>query len=182
MDKVYNVLVLCTGNSARSIMGEGLINVMGKGRFKAYSAGSHPGGVVNPFAIEQLKTIGYPTETLRSKSWDEFSTPDAPVMDFVFTVCDKAAGETCPFWPGHPLTAHWGFEDPAAAQGSDDEKRAVFQTIFRQIMCRVRAFVSLPLDKLDAVATKQEIVAIGKTQVLPLPKECERGELDVISK
>ena len=165
MDKVYNVLVLCTGNSARSIMGEGLINVMGKGRFKAYSAGIHPGGVVNPFAIEQLKTIGYPTETLRSKSWDEFSTPDAPVMDFVFTVCDKAAGETCPFWPGHPLTAHWGFEDPAAAQGSDEEKRRVFQTIFRQIMCRVRAFVSLPLDKLDAAATKQEIVKIG--QALP---------------
>ncbi len=177
MDKVYNVLVLCTGNSARSIMGEGLINVMGKGRFKAYSAGSHPGGVVNPFAIEQLKAIGYPTDTLRSKSWDEFSAPGSPVMDFVFTVCDKAAGETCPYWPGHPLTAHWGFEDPAAAQGSDEEKRRVFQTIFRQIMCRVRAFVSLPLDKLDEAAIKQEIVAIGKTPVMPLPEQCEQEPL-----
>jgi len=182
MDKVYNVLVLCTGNSARSIMAEGLINVLGKGRFKAYSAGSHPTGVVNPYAIELLRSIGYPTETLRSKSWDEFSAPGAPVMDFVFTVCDKAAGETCPYWPGHPLTAHWGFEDPAAAQGSDEEKREVFQAIFRQIMCRVRAFVSLPLDKLDEAAIKQEITAIGKMPVMPLPKQCEQEPLAVASR
>jgi arsenate reductase len=181
-NKVYNVLVLCTGNSARSIMAEGLINVLGKGRFKAYSAGSHPGGVVNPFAIAQLKSIGYPTDTLRSKSWDEFSVPGAPVMDFVFTVCDKAAGEVCPIWPGHPLTAHWGFEDPAAAQGSDEEKRRVFQTIFRQIMCRVRAFVSLPLDKLDEAAIKQEITAIGKIPVMPLPEQCAQEPLAMTSK
>ena len=182
MDKVYNVLVLCTGNSARSIMAEGLINVLGKGRFKAYSAGSHPTGVVNPYAIELLRSIGYPTETLRSKSWDEFSAPGAPVMDFVFTVCDKAAGETCPYWPGHPLTAHWGFEDPAAAQGSDEEKRQVFQTIFRQIMCRVRAFVSLPLDKLDEAAIKKEITAIGNMPVMPLPEQCEQEPLAVASR
>lgn len=173
MDKVYKVLILCTGNSARSIMAEGLINTMGKSRFKAYSAGSHPGGVVNPFAIEQLKSIGYPTETLRSKSWDEYAAPDAPLMDFVFTVCDKAAGETCPYWPGQPMTAHWGFEDPAAVQGSDDDKRRAFATIFRQISARVRAFVSLPLDK---AAIKREITAIGHAPALepaadPAPAE-----------
>ncbi len=163
MDKVYNVLVLCTGNSARSILGEALINTLGQGRFRAYSAGSHPGGVVNPYAIAQLQAIGYPTETLRSKSWDEFATPGAPEMDFVFTVCDKAAGEMCPIWPGHPMTAHWGFEDPAAAQGSDAEKRHAFSQVFRQIRNRVQSFVALPLDKLDAAAIKREIVAIGQT-------------------
>ncbi|MGE0071946.1 MAG: arsenate reductase ArsC [Thiomonas sp.] len=163
--KVYNVLVLCTGNSARSIMGEALINTLGRGRFRAYSAGSHPGGVVNPFAIEQLKAIGYPTQTLRSKSWDEFAQPGAPEMDFVFTVCDKAAGETCPIWPGHPMTAHWGFEDPAAVQGSDDDKRRAFQKVFHQIRSRVQSFVSLPLDKLDAAAIRREIVKIGQTPV-----------------
>ncbi|MGC9162295.1 MAG: arsenate reductase ArsC [Thiomonas sp.] len=172
MDKVYNVLVLCTGNSARSIMGEGLINVLGQGRFRAYSAGSHPTGVVNPYAIELLRSIGYPTDTLRSKSWDEFSAPGAPVMDFVFTVCDKAAGETCPYWPGAPLSAHWGFEDPAAVQGSDEDKRRAFQRVFRQIMCRVRAFVSLPLDKLDRAAIQREISTIGQTPVEPLPSDC----------
>lgn len=177
MDKVYNVLVLCTGNSARSIMAEGLINVLGKGRFRAYSAGSHPTGAVNPFAIEQLKSIGYPTEQLRSKSWDEFSAPGAPEMDFVFTVCDKAAGEVCPIWPGHPLTAHWGFADPAAVQGSDDDKRRAFQAIFRQIACRVRAFVDLPLDKLDKAAIQQEITAIGKIPVEPLAENCAQDAL-----
>jgi len=163
MDKVYNVLVLCTGNSARSILGEALINTLGKGRFQAYSAGSHPGGVVNPFAIEQLQAIGYPTESLRSKSWDEFAAPGAPEMDFVFTVCDKAAGEMCPIWPGHPMTAHWGFEDPAAVQGSDAEKRRAFAQVFRQIRNRVQSFVALPLDKLDAVAIKHEIMQLGQT-------------------
>jgi len=163
--KVYNVLVLCTGNSARSIMGEALINTLGRGRFRAYSAGSHPAGAVNPFAIEQLDAIGYPTQTLRSKSWDEFARPGAPQMDFVFTVCDKAAGETCPIWPGHPMTAHWGFEDPAAVQGSDDDKRRAFQKVFHQIRSRVQTFVSLPLDKLDAAAIQREIVKIGQTPV-----------------
>ena len=163
MDKVYNVLVLCTGNSARSILGEALINTLGQGRFRAFSAGSHPGGVVNPYAIAQLQAIGYPTENLRSKSWDEFAAPGAPEMDFVFTVCDKAAGEMCPIWPGHPMTAHWGFEDPAAVQGSDAEKRHAFSQVFRQIRNRVQSFVALPLDKLDAAAIKREIVAIGQT-------------------
>ena len=162
-EKVYNVLVLCTGNSARSIMAEALINTMGNGRFHAYSAGSQPGGVVNPFAIEQVATMGYPLDQLRSKSWDEFATPDAPAMDFVITVCDNAAGETCPLWPGHPMTAHWGFEDPAAVQGSDEEKRHVFARVFRQIMNRVQLFVNLPLAALDQAAIKREIDSIGKT-------------------
>lgn len=178
MDKVYNVLVLCTGNSARSIMGEGLINLLGKGRFKAYSAGSHPTGTVNPLALEMLQSAGYDTTGMRSKSWDEFAGPDAPRMDFVFTVCDKAAGEVCPVWPGHPLTAHWGFEDPAAVQGDEEHKRAAFRRVFRQIMCRVRAFVSLPLEQLDEAAIKREIVAIGQTPVDPLPASCEQQALN----
>ncbi|HEX6591763.1 MAG TPA: arsenate reductase ArsC, partial [Moraxellaceae bacterium] len=119
MEKTYNVLFLCTANSARSIMAEAALNVMGKGKFKAYSAGSFPGGKVNPYAIEIAETLGYPTENLRSKSWDEFGGPDAPEMDFIFTVCDNAAGETCPTWPGHPVSAHWGFADPAAVEGTD---------------------------------------------------------------
>ena len=118
--RIFNVLFLCTGNSARSIMAEALMNVLGNGKFKAYSAGSHPAGKVNPYAIELARTVSYPVEGLRSKSWDEFSGPDAPVMDFVFTVCDKAAGEQCPLWPGQPISAHWGFSDPAAFVGSDD--------------------------------------------------------------
>ena len=163
-EKTYNVLVLCTGNSARSIMAEALINTMGRGRFKAYSAGSHPGGTVNPFAIEQIKSTGYPVEGLRSKSWDEFSGADAPHMDFVITVCDNAAGEVCPFWPGQPMTAHWGFEDPAAFEGSDVEKARVFERIYKQIMNRVHLFVNLPLAILDKAATKRELDAIGKVQ------------------
>mgnify|MGYP002037160574 FL=1 len=136
-DKTYNVLFLCTGNSARSIMAEAMLNTMGKGRFKAYSAGSHPGGTVNPFAIEQIKGTGYALDNLRSKSWDEFALPDAPHMDIVITVCDSAAGEVCPFWPGQPVSAHWGFEDPAAAKGTDEEKRAVFSKVAKQIHTRV---------------------------------------------
>ena len=139
-DKTFNVLILCTGNSARSIMAEALLNTMGRGLFRAYSAGSHPGGVVNPLAIEQIAATGYPLENLRSKSWDEFADPGAPTMDFVITVCDDAAGETCPVWPGHPLTAHWGFEDPAAATGTIDERRRVFAKVYRQIMNRVHLF------------------------------------------
>jgi len=160
--KIYNVLVLCTGNSARSIMAEALINTMGGGRFHAYSAGSFPTGKVNPFAVEQVANLGYPVAKLRSKSWDEFARPDAPHMDFVITVCDKAAGEVCPVWPGHPISAHWGFEDPAAVEGSDEVKRRAFTRIFRHIMSRVRVFVSLPIDKLDKLAIKDEMDDIGQ--------------------
>ena len=163
-DKIYNVLVLCTGNSARSIMAEALLNTMGRGRFRAYSAGSHPGGTVNPFAVEQVVATGYPVDALRSKSWDEFAAPDAPKMDFVITVCDNAAGEVCPCWPGSPLTAHWGLEDPAAVVGSDEHKRQTFQKIFRQILNRVQVFVNLPLHVLDKNAIKREIDTIGRTQ------------------
>ncbi|SDG82087.1 MULTISPECIES: arsenate reductase ArsC [unclassified Duganella] len=164
-EKVYNVLFLCTGNSARSIMAEALVTTMGKGRFKGFSAGSQPGGTVNPFAIEQVAHTGYPTDALRSKSWDEFGMPDAPHMDFIFTVCDNAAGETCPYWPGHPMSAHWGFEDPAAVVGSDEEKRVAFNRIFRQIMARMNIFVSLPLHMLEKNAIEREIHAIGETSV-----------------
>lgn len=162
-EKIYNVLFLCTGNSARSIMAEALVTVMGNGRFRGFSAGSFPGGTVNPFAIEQVKAIGYPIENLRSKSWNEFSSPDAPQMDFIITVCDNAAGEVCPFWPGHPLSAHWGFEDPAAATGTDEEKRAFFHQIFRQIRSRVSTFVNLPLHLLEKSAIQHEIKSIGNT-------------------
>jgi arsenate reductase len=162
MPKSYNILVLCTGNSARSIMGEALFNTMGAGRFHAYSAGSHPSGVVNPFAIEQVRALGYPVDALRSKSWDEFAQPGAPEMDFVVTVCDNAAGEVCPIWPGHPVTAHWGFPDPAALAGSDEEKRAAFANTLRQIRTRVQLFLSLPLETLDRMAIESRMRAIGK--------------------
>lgn len=160
-DKVYNVLFLCTGNSARSIMAEALVSTMGKGRFRGFSAGSHPGGTVNPYAIEQIASTGYPVENLRSKSWDEFAAPDAPQMDFIFTVCDNAAGESCPIWPGHPLSAHWGFQDPAAFVGTEDAKRELFHKVFRQIVSRMNVFVSLPLHMLEKNAIEHEIKKIG---------------------
>jgi arsenate reductase len=162
MRKPYNILVLCTGNSARSIMGEALFNTMGGGRFQAYSAGSHPSGKVNPFAIEQVRALGYSVEGLRSKSWDEFAQPGAPEMDFVVTVCDKAAGEMCPLWPGQPVTAHWGFPDPVAVEGTDEEKRAAFAQTLRQIQRRVQLFLSLPLETLDRMAIESRMRAIGK--------------------
>lgn len=161
MQKVYNILVLCTGNSARSIIAEALFNTLGARRVQAFSAGSHPNGRVNPFAIEQVRALGYPIENLRSKSWDEFAQADAPQMDFIITVCDNAAGEVCPLWPGKPVTAHWGFADPAAVQGSDDEKRAAFVKTLHQIRNRVRLFLSLPLDTLDRAATEDRLRAIG---------------------
>jgi arsenate reductase len=161
-ERIYNVLVLCTGNSARSIMAEALINTMGQGRFRAFSAGSCPTGKVHPFASEQVAAIGYPPDCLRSKSWDEFATPDAPPMDFIITVCDKAAGESCPVWPGQPISAHWGFEDPTAFEGSDDEKRRVFEMTFRQMMNRVNLFVNLPLYMLERTAIQRELRAIGE--------------------
>lgn len=161
-EKIYNVLVLCTGNSARSIMAEALINTIGKGKFRAYSAGSHPAGAVNPFAIEQARQAGYTADDLRSKGWDEFAGPNAPHMDFVITVCDNAAGEVCPVWPGHPVTAHWGFEDPAKVEGSDEEKRHAFAKVGRQISTRVQLFCALPIDRLDRTAIKREVDQIGQ--------------------
>jgi arsenate reductase len=162
MQRPYNILVLCTGNSARSILGEALFNTIGAGRFKAYSAGSHPTGRVNPFAIEQIRALGVPVEDLRSKSWDEFARPDAPQMDFIVTVCDNAAGEVCPLWPGQPVTAHWGFPDPAAVEGGDDEKRAAFAQTLRQIRNRVQLLLSLPLETLDRMAIESRMKAIGR--------------------
>jgi len=163
-DKTYNVLVLCTGNSARSIIAEALINTMGKGRFRAYSAGSHPTGKVNSFAVEKIRSIGYPVEDLRSKSWNEFARPGAPEMDFVITVCDNAAGEVCPVWPGHPISAHWGFEDPAAVQGTDERKRQAFEKVFHEIRTRVAYLIVLPISRLDRMSVKQEMDKIGRTR------------------
>jgi arsenate reductase len=162
MQMPYNILILCTGNSARSIIGEVLFNTMGAGRVKAYSAGSHPTGKVNPLAIEQVQRLGYPVENLRSKSWEEFAAPGAPELDYVITVCDKAAGEVCPFWPGQPITAHWGFPDPAAVEGTDEEKRAAFTRTLHQMRNRVQLFLSLPLATLDRLAIEKSVRAIGK--------------------
>jgi arsenate reductase len=148
-DKVYEVLVLCTGNSARSILAEALINHRGAGRFRAYSAGSHPTGRVNPFAVAMLQRFGLPTEGLRSKSWNEFAGPGSPRLDFIFTVCDNAAGEVCPLWPGQPITAHWGVPDPAAVEGTDERKLQAFEDTFRILERRVSRFVDLPLSSLD---------------------------------
>ncbi|AOJ08959.1 arsenate reductase ArsC [Burkholderia mayonis] len=170
-DKPFSVLILCTGNSARSIMAEALFNAMGGGRFRAYSAGSHPSGKVNPFALERCAALGYDASQLRSKSWDEFGGPGAPQMDFVITVCDQAAGEACPIWPGHPLTAHWGFEDPAAVAGTDDEKRRAFDKVYRQILNRVGQFVNLPLHALDRAAIQREMRAIGARPAEEAPDE-----------
>jgi arsenate reductase len=160
--KVYNVLFVCTGNSARSIIAEGLMNEAARGRFRAYSAGSHPTGVVNPFALEALAELRIPTDGFRSKSWDEFSGPAAPPLDFVFTVCDQAAGEVCPFWPGQPMTAHWGLPDPAAFVGSDEEKRLRFRATAVTLKRRVDLMLSLPIQSLDAMALQQEVKDIGK--------------------
>ena len=159
----YNILFLCTGNSARSIMAEALATRESMGRFIGYSAGSHPGGVVNPFALEMVRTLDYPAANLRSKSWDEFAKPDAPAMDFVITVCDNAAGEVCPIWPGQPVMAHWGFPDPAAVQGSDDEKRRAFKSVFVGIQARLRLLMAVPIEKLDAMSMQRELRQIGDT-------------------
>jgi len=157
-----NVLFLCTGNSARSIMAEVMLNSMGQGRFKAYSAGSHPNGTVNPFALELLQKNRLPTAGLRSKSWEEFSQPGAPIMDFVITVCDQAAGEVCPIWPGQPMNAHWGIEDPAAAAGPDENKRKAFFTAYNRLQNRLSIFVSLPIAKLDRLSLQRRLDDIGK--------------------
>lgn len=159
MSKVFNILFLCTGNSARSILAEALTNDLAatRGRFRAYSAGSHPKAEPNPFALELLRRDRLPTANLRSKSWDEFARPDAPVMDFVITVCDQAAGEACPFWPGQPMTAHWGMPDPAAVEGSDDEIRKAFSATALLLRRRIELLTSLPLDKLDRHALQKKV-------------------------
>jgi protein-tyrosine-phosphatase len=161
-DKTYNVLFICTGNSARSILAEGLLNHLGGDRFKAFSAGSHPAGAVNPFALRALQQFGVATEGFRSKSWDEFSQDGAPELDFVFTVCDKAAGEMCPVWPGQPMTAHWGVADPAAVEGSDERKQQATRDAAITLKRRIELFLSLPLPKLDTVALQKAVRDIGQ--------------------
>ena len=161
-NRKLNVLFLCTGNSARSVLAEVLLNSIAPTRFKAYSAGSQPKGEVNPFALELLEKNRLPTAGLRSKSWDEFAAPGAPQMDFVFTVCDQAAGEVCPLWPGQPMTAHWGIEDPAAVEGSDEEKRKAFVRTLAQLQHRLTIFASLPVDKLDRLTLQQRLNQIGE--------------------
>ncbi len=161
----FNVLFLCTGNSARGILAEVLLNRLGNGRFKGYSAGSTPTGRVNPFALEFLRAQGLPIDGLRSKSWDEFAQPDASAMDFVITVCDDAAGEVCPVWPGQPVTAHWGVPDPAAVEGSDEAKRAAFRKAFQTLRYRVGLLTSLPVAKLERSALIREVQAIGDAAV-----------------
>lgn len=160
---IYNILFLCTGNSARSIMAEGLINQLGSGRFRGFSAGSHPTGRVNPLALETLARLGCDTAGMSSKSWDVYARPDAPRMDFIITVCDNAAGEACPYWPGQPVTAHWGFPDPSHVEGDEAVRRAAFKRTAQAITHRIRLFLSLPLEKLDRMSLQKEIKAIGKT-------------------
>jgi arsenate reductase (thioredoxin) len=160
--RVFNVLFLCTGNSARSILGEAILNNSGKGRFRAFSAGSHPAGKVSPYAIELLQKQKIAVDELRSKSWDEFAGPAAPKLDFVFTVCDNAAGEVCPFWPGQPMTAHWGIPDPAAVQGTDEQKRKVFLQAYMQLNTRISQFINLPMNRIDKLTLQAKLDEIGK--------------------
>lgn len=162
-ERIYNVLFLCTGNSARSIMAEVMLTHLGHGRFIGYSAGSHPTGRVHPFAVAALRRMQLPFEGLRSKSWDEFTAPGAPALDFVFTVCDKAAGEVCPFWPGQPMTAHWGVEDPTVFEGLPDEQRKLFNTVAASLRRRIELFLSLPLQSLDAMSLQRKLTEIGKS-------------------
>ncbi|HEX8642946.1 MAG TPA: arsenate reductase ArsC [Allosphingosinicella sp.] len=159
-DQIYNVLFLCTGNSARSILAEAVLNRLGEGRFKAYSAGSFPKGQVHPMALELLTELGFSMQGLRSKSWEEFAAPEAPELDFVFTVCDSAAGETCPIWPGHPMTAHWGIDDPAGVEGPG--QRAAFEQALHSLSKRISRFLALPFDGLDDMALRNRLRAIGR--------------------
>ena len=169
-ERRYNVLFLCTGNSARSIMAEALLNDRGKGRFQAFSAGSRPRGEVHPLALEILRRNHLPTETLRSKRWDELATPGAAPLDFVFTVCDRAAQEVCPFWPGQPMTAHWGIQDPAAVEGPHEEMERAFNTVFRELDARLKIFTSLRLESLDQLSLQRHLDAIGRTLREAQPK------------
>ena len=161
--RTYHVLFLCTGNSARSILAEAILNAKGKGRFLAFSAGSHPKGAVHPLALALLERAGLATEGLRSKAWDEFAAPGAPPLDFIFTVCDNAAGEVCPVWPGHPMTAHWGLPDPAAVVGTDLEKANAFRQAFRMLERRIELFVSLPIETLERLALGTKVREIGES-------------------
>lgn len=162
-ERPYNVLFLCTGNSARSILAESLINHWGRGRFQGFSAGSHPKEAVHPIALELLKQMHLPTEGLRSKAWDEFAAAGAPSLDFVFTVCDNAAGEACPYWPGQPMTAHWGVPDPAAVEGSDKDKWVAFRAAFKALESRIRLFTSLPIKSIDRMKLQERLDSIGRT-------------------
>ena len=162
-DRPYNVLFLCTGNSARSIMAESILRREGAGRFSAYSAGSHPAGRVNPFALELLQANRMPTDGLASKSWDEFTKPDAPALDFVFTVCDNAAAEACPVWPGQPMSAHWGIPDPAAVEGDEEARRRAFRDAFSRLQRRISLLVNLPVQGLDKLSLQKQLSDIGKT-------------------
>jgi arsenate reductase len=163
-DRPYNVLFLCTGNSARSIIAEALLNQWGRGEFRGFSAGSYPKGAVHPIALELLKRVNLPTAGLRSKSWDEFASPDSLPLDFVFTVCDNAAKEVCPYWPGQPMTAHWGVPDPAAVEGTETEKWVAFREAFRLLDNRIKIFTSLPLASLDRIKLQERLDAIGKAR------------------
>ena len=163
-DRLFNVLFLCTGNTARSILAEGILRKEGAGRFNAFSAGSQPKGIVNPFALKTLAAFGYPDDGYRSKSWEEFAQPGAPVMDFVFTVCDSAAGEACPVWPGQPMTAHWGIEDPAAVEGADIEKETAFTAAFKYLRNRITVFTNLPLRSIDDMALNSRLREIGRME------------------
>jgi arsenate reductase len=169
-DRRYNVLFLCTGNSARSILAESILRKDGAGKFNAFSAGSHPKGVVNPFAIKALTAYGYPTDGFRSKDWDEFARPGAPELDFVFTVCDYAANEPCPVWPGQPMTAHWGIEDPAAVEGTEVEKERAFNLAFRYLKNRASVFTSLPIRSLDKMALGARLREIGQMEGASSPR------------
>jgi arsenate reductase (thioredoxin) len=160
-DKVYNVLFLCTGNSARSVLAESIMNKWGKGHFRGFSAGSHPNGKVNPLALDLLKRLDFPTEGLRSKSWDEFAAPGAPHFDFVITVCDNAAGEACPVWPGMPITAHWGIPDPAAVEGTEIDEKFAFSQAYKAMDRRIKLFLSLPISSIDQLRIKDRMDAIG---------------------
>ncbi len=161
-DRTFNALFLCTGNTARSVLAELILRKEGRGRFRSFSAGSQPKGMVNPFAVKVLRDMDYPVDDLRSKSWEEFARADAPVMDFVFTVCDNAAGEACPIWPGQPMTAHWGIEDPAAVEGTDLEKEAAFVKAFRYLKSRIAAFASLPFSSIDSLSLGTRLRDIGR--------------------
>ena len=163
-ERTYNALFLCTGNSARSILAESLLNHWGRGKFRAFSAGSHPRGQVHPMAVELLSSMNMPTENLRSKSWDEFASPGAPAIDFIFTVCDNAAGEVCPVWPGRPMTAHWGVADPASVQGNEVEKAAAFRRVFKELETRIKLFTSLAVDSLDSMTLKEKLREIGNSE------------------